>query len=261
MKKRTMWIIGLSILAIVLSGPLLTNILMSIKAPEFLVPKEGISTDGVWVGFMATFYGAIIGGTISGLITYLGVLKTINSQDEQRKKDDRVNKRCFLQFKEISRANLDLKNVNVTNSRLIIRDKYADFFSNKEYRNQAKFNFIELSNSNNNVALNCNMQVEIIDEEENKEEKNFVIPVIDGNEKIYIHIDPDPMYPFRISAITLTFETTGGEKMKIERNLTKRDQNYFSTDMYYAYSEEEKKYEPLFNINGSHDEWIIINNK
>lgn len=254
-----MWIIGLSILAIVLSGPLLTNILMSIKAPDFLVPKEGISTDGVWVGFMATFYGAIIGGTISGLITYLGVLKTINSQNEQNKKDELLNKRCFLQIQEIYNAELDLKNLNVKKSRLILRDKYADYFGNKAYKEQPIFNFIELKNNDNNRCLNCNISI-ILEKEADgvREGKEFYIPVINKEEQVYIHIDPDPMYNYRLLDITMTYETIANEKMKMERRFTRRNGEYFGKDTYYIYCSKNEDYQPIFNINGSSDEWIHI---
>ncbi|MES5944038.1 hypothetical protein [Bacillus cereus group sp. MG6] len=259
MKKSTMWVIGLGILMIVLSGPLLTNILMSIKAPDFLVPKEGISTDGVWVGFMATFYGAIIGGTISGLITYLGVLKTINSQNEQNKKDELLNKRCFLHIQEIYNAELDLKNLNVKKSRLILRDAYADYFWNKAYREQPIFNFIELKNNDNNRCLNCNIVIVLKKEADGESvEKEFYIPVINKEEKVYIHIDPHPMYDYRLLDITMTYETIANEKMKMERRFTQRNGEYFGKDTYYVYCSEKEDYRKIFNIDGSSDEWIYI---
>lgn len=259
MKKGTLWFIGLVIVIIVLSGPLVTNTLMFIKAPDFLVPEEGISDNGVWIGFMATFFGAIIGGTISGLITYLGVLKTINSQNEQNKKDELLDKRCFLQVQEIYNAQLDLKNLQVKKSRLILRDKYADYFWNKAYRAQPVFNFIELNNNDNNSCLNCNILITLEKEDDKvREEKEFYIPVINKEEQVYIHIDPEPMYNYRLLDITMTFETMANEKMKMERRFTQKKGEYFGRDTYYVYCSEKRDYQKIFNIDGSSDEWIYV---
>jgi len=72
-------LIGVIILLLI---PALVNKIMFINPPRLLIPKEGISENDVWIGFIATFYGAILGGAISGFLTLLGVKITVKESSK-----------------------------------------------------------------------------------------------------------------------------------------------------------------------------------
>jgi hypothetical protein len=65
------------VVIIMILVPVLTNILMFVG--EFKVAGDAET----WIGYFGSFWGAIIGGIISGAITLIGVRLTITNQDRK----------------------------------------------------------------------------------------------------------------------------------------------------------------------------------
>lgn len=66
------------IIILLLFGPVLVN---SFMFNQKIVEVNG--TIDVWIASLSTYYGAILGGVISGLLTLFGVKLTLNSSTEQ----------------------------------------------------------------------------------------------------------------------------------------------------------------------------------
>ncbi len=83
------------ILLIMVVFPILINLLMFI--PSFKVAGD----ENTWISLLGTFWGAIIGGVIAGILTLLGVQRTIKHNEEIKEKNDfpakihRLEKVCF----------------------------------------------------------------------------------------------------------------------------------------------------------------------
>lgn len=76
--KIIWWSVGIIItIAIMILFPILTNILM------FVGDYKVAGDDKTWIGYLGSFWGAIIGGVISGAITLIGVQITISNQDRK----------------------------------------------------------------------------------------------------------------------------------------------------------------------------------
>ncbi|WP_430508363.1 hypothetical protein [Rossellomorea marisflavi] len=88
------------ILAISTLIPIIVNSLMFIDAG----PVSGDTK--TWIGFLGTLFGAIIGGVISGLLTLIGVILTINWQ-KQKDFEDKLP-RIALNAAHIDETMLDI---------------------------------------------------------------------------------------------------------------------------------------------------------
>lgn len=76
LKTKTLYIlIGSLVIILLFSLPLITNWLMHLKTPI-----QVAGDTNTWIGFQATYWGAIIGGLISGALTLIGVRYTIIRQ-------------------------------------------------------------------------------------------------------------------------------------------------------------------------------------
>lgn len=76
--KIIWWSVGIIItIAIMILFPILTNKLM------FVGDYKVAGDDKTWIGYLGSFWGAIIGGVISGIITLIGVQITISNQDRK----------------------------------------------------------------------------------------------------------------------------------------------------------------------------------
>lgn len=73
------WIVRflLCTIAIMVIFPIITNELMFIKSYRVADDTK------TWIGFIGSFWGAIIGGIISGAITLIGVRMTIQNQKNE----------------------------------------------------------------------------------------------------------------------------------------------------------------------------------
>ncbi|WP_404443477.1 hypothetical protein LG307_14840 [Sutcliffiella horikoshii] len=78
MDKKTIWIIIFCVGSLLIIFPILTNTLMFIKT----IPVAG--DESVWIGYIGTFGGAILGGVISGALTLIGVKLTIRDSEKIR---------------------------------------------------------------------------------------------------------------------------------------------------------------------------------
>lgn len=66
-----------TILGVMVIFPICINLIMSVRIFPNIIPVNGDFQ--VWVPTLGTFWGAIIGGVISGVLTLLGVNKTIQA--------------------------------------------------------------------------------------------------------------------------------------------------------------------------------------
>lgn len=69
--------------------PIFTNGLLVMKVPI------QVASDNDWIGFFACYYGAIFGGIIGGLFTFLGVRITLKKQ-ESSENEERSNHQKML---------------------------------------------------------------------------------------------------------------------------------------------------------------------
>jgi len=71
-------IMGIIIIcSILIIGPVIVNLFMSFRIGEVY------GDEGVWIPSLSTYYGAILGGVISGLLTLFGVRLTINTSTKE----------------------------------------------------------------------------------------------------------------------------------------------------------------------------------
>lgn len=77
MNNKIVWKFVLYSIILMILIPIITNYLMFIG--DFKVAGD-VDT---WIGYLGSFWGAIIGGTISGAITLVGVRLTIKNQDRK----------------------------------------------------------------------------------------------------------------------------------------------------------------------------------
>lgn len=86
MDNKWIWKFVLYSVIIMLLFPIITNGLMFVG--DFKVAGD----DKTWIGYLGSFWGAILGGIISGTITLMGVRTTINHNEELRNKENFPNK-------------------------------------------------------------------------------------------------------------------------------------------------------------------------
>ncbi|MED4392520.1 hypothetical protein P4699_20350 [Priestia aryabhattai] len=80
MSKKVMWQFVLLSVIIMILFPIITNGLMLVG--NFKVAGDS-QISQTWIGYLGSFWGAILGGVISGAITLIGVRLTIHNQDRQ----------------------------------------------------------------------------------------------------------------------------------------------------------------------------------
>jgi hypothetical protein len=100
MNKTMRYKLILIILAIMILFPIIINMMMNVSVLPSLFPVVGDET--VWIALLGTFWGAIIGGVIAGVLTLYGVNRTIEAsflaikendiqQNSLRKKELEIN--------------------------------------------------------------------------------------------------------------------------------------------------------------------------
>ena len=83
MIKKRCFIVGAIVVLIILGiGPVVINLLMF---EQDLVKVNG--DEALWIPSLATYFGAIVGGVISGLLTLMGVRITIKDSKEKQLQD------------------------------------------------------------------------------------------------------------------------------------------------------------------------------
>lgn len=116
------------------AGTLVVIILLATLVPVLVnwIVSGNVGTvagdDKTWIGFLGTLYGAIIGGLISGFLTFLGVFITIN-EDKKRKFDDTFPKKL---------VNGSLINENIKFIIELLEDEKKDNFKVEEANNAVK---------------------------------------------------------------------------------------------------------------------------
>lgn len=78
MNKKYIALISITILILLIFIPILINGLMFNQG---LIKVHG-SNEDVWISSLASYFGAIIGGVVSGVLTLLGVQLTINKSSQ-----------------------------------------------------------------------------------------------------------------------------------------------------------------------------------
>src|SRR5699024_12630694 len=208
--------------------------------------------DNIWVGYFSSYFGAIFGGIIGGLFTFLGMKLTIRDQrvtnDEKLKRENRP----FLQLGEIYNVGLNLSNLQETNGYIIITDYYRAAIDNNI--TDGNYNFIEINNLGPGVAINCEVNITIMFED-NQETISIEIqiPTINSNDKYFILVDLIPLTrQYRITQCDLTYQTVYQEEFRIRRFLNDSNRVVFLYDVKNGNGD----YIEHFSINGSSSEWI-----
>ncbi|MFJ7471133.1 hypothetical protein ACIQWI_21560 [Peribacillus frigoritolerans] len=116
MNNRVIWKFVLYSVIIMLIFPVITNWLMFVGSFEVAGDKN------TWIGYLGSFWGAIIGGVISGAITLLGVRMTIKDAEKVRQKDEYPKKINNL---EILIHQLE-NNQKVINKHMRLKDPFND---------------------------------------------------------------------------------------------------------------------------------------
>lgn len=260
--------IGIATLITFIGFPIFVNFLMFANVPEFIkfLAPYGISGNAVWIGFFATFFGALIGGVISGLFTYLGVRKTILFQERKDKDEFREKYRAMLEIHDIQNGGYLLKNIKERRGRLVLTKQYEHVI--QEQLHNGSFNYLEIRNSGPGKALNCSVKATITYEES---QENFnievFIPVIYEEEKIYILVDRlidengnelDESDLYRLTKVLVTYETSAKENIKIERVLIGEPGNIQTKDSYSVKRFDESEFDSLFELDGTDDTWYFL---
>ncbi|MBT2603941.1 hypothetical protein J7E55_13110 [Bacillus sp. ISL-53] len=260
--------IGIATLITFIGFPIFVNFLMFANVPEFIkfLAPYGISGNAVWIGFFATFFGALIGGVISGLFTYLGVRKTILFQERKDKDEFREKYRAMLEIHDIQNGGYLLKNLKERRGRLVLTKQYEHVI--QEQLHNGSFNYLEIRNSGPGKALNCSVKATITYEES---QENFnievFIPVIYEEEKIYILVDRlidengnelDESDLYRLTKVLVTYETSAKENIKIERVLIGEPGNIQTKDSYSVKRFDESEFDSLFELDGTDDTWYFL---
>lgn len=95
-------------------APIATNFIANTPAPSFWPASD----NSAWLGFFATFYGAVFGGILSGLFTFLGVKKTILIQNKSEDKQRQLNK--LLLFNQLKYTYDFISKINPDDINLIL---------------------------------------------------------------------------------------------------------------------------------------------
>jgi hypothetical protein len=102
--KKHYMVLGVIVLIVSIVVPVITNYLMFVG--NFKVAGD----EKTWIGYLGSFWGAIIGGAISGYITLMGVGLTINHAEKIRKQDEYPKKINNLE-KLINKLESNLKEI------------------------------------------------------------------------------------------------------------------------------------------------------
>ncbi|MDM8361545.1 hypothetical protein ACS4JF_26355 [Bacillus thuringiensis] len=253
-KKYSLAIIIIFILLVFLIvAPIITNFVMFMKAPEALTPKEGISKDSVWVGFL----GAILGGLASGTLTYIGVWKTIKSQKEEMLESRRAKRRTFLIVSEIYNVKIDFSNMTKKLKGKVFKTENYNFYKNEGSREE-KFNFCIIENFTEESVVNCSIKT-VITLEGNEEElsNELFMPIIHPDDQLCILLDPHPHKEYRFTKIILIYQTMENEKIKLERYFKKENGGYSVKDVYSLMRGKDEA-KVLLELRGSSNEWEFV---
>lgn len=259
------WIIAFVILILII--PIITNNLMFEDTVSFLAPN-GIAKDNEWIGFTASYFGAIVGGVVSGLFTYLGVKKTLTDKNKSEENDFRQRYRAIIDVQEIYNGEYFLRNLKNKSGRLIVTEQY------KAIRaldlEDGYFNYIALTNSNAGKAINC--KVRIKNKYPRKDYTHITeveIPIIFENEKIFVPIDKIhdkktglilTNEKYFITQIFVEYQTYAKETVQIIREVNSNEEleKRIGVDTYLIKGEKDKSFTPLFEIKGSKNEWYFL---
>ncbi|WP_226673464.1 hypothetical protein [Rossellomorea aquimaris] len=244
--------------------PYITNLLMFARPYQWLAPN-GIAIENPWIGYIATYYGATIGGLISGLFTYLGVKKTLAAQRIKDDEDHKRNHRAILEVQEIYGAELFLSNIKQRKGRLIITPQYKNAIALD--LSDAHFNYIQFRNSGPGKIFNCSIKVEI---EYFPSGGNFTtqvkVPVIFEGENIYVPIDKIKGEnnqilngsQYFIKNIYSEYETYSKESIKIVREIKEEGNKRLGIDQYSIKYKKDGNYVHLYEIEGTENEWYFL---
>jgi hypothetical protein len=94
-------------IAIMIIFPLIINSLMHVSVLPNVFPVSG--DEAVWIGFLGTFWGAVVGGVISGVLTLYGVNQSINASFKGLEVSAHQQKEALEQEIAISTAKERLK--------------------------------------------------------------------------------------------------------------------------------------------------------
>jgi hypothetical protein len=260
-------VVGVGTLSILVGFPIFTNWLMFEQTPSFFgkLAPNGISDNYIWIGFFATFFGAVIGGIISGLFTYLGVNKTILVQKIKDTNEFNEKYRALLEIHEVQGSYL-LKNHKGKNGRFILTDQYKYIISNGLVNGE--YNYIALRNTGPGKSLNCSLKATITYEQSREEYTTEVfVPVIYEGEDIYIPIDRfidengndvDENNLYRLTSVLVTYETSAKENIRIERFINNEQEGLKTTDSYSVKGVNDYGFTPIFEIKGTDDSWYYL---
>lgn len=258
MKKNKVMLVGVMILLgflVFLGFPVMTNLFMITKPPF----SWNVTDNNDWIGFFAGYYGAIIGGLLSGFFTYVGVKLTIDDQAKRRQEEFNINNRPQLDIKEIYHAGLDLSNVAKEDrkGRLILTKGYK--IAERCDMKDGLFNFIVLHNLGLGTAVNCNVTIGVKIEKTSKVKiEHIFLPTINPNDRIFIPTDPIPdTREYRIDVLKIEFQSITGEEFRIERKYEGSKKKDVTSDIHYV-KKEDGTYEELYKLQGANVEWRVF---
>lgn len=138
-KQKKRLILGvISVIAVLLILPIIINGLMFIR----IIPIKG--DENTWISSLSTFWGAIIGGIISGLLTLVGVSLTIKASFKGIK--DTIEFQSKEGYKD--RVGSKLKHLYTVKSIIYRTDR---LLSNRKYGWDEKFEKVDISIINNSI--------------------------------------------------------------------------------------------------------------
>lgn len=155
--NRLKIILGLIILILILIfGPVIVNFLMSFRIWEVY------GDENIWIPSLSTYYGAILGGVISGLLTLFGVRLTINTSTEEVNRtirDQQKIREDDLKYNSVKEQVHKLYNPIISFQNKIYM-KYTHYNFNL-FSNEEKNDFIKLI-SENEIYADANLYQELI---------------------------------------------------------------------------------------------------
>ena len=229
----------------------------------FGVINQGVTKGNDWIGFA----GGYIGGTISGIITYIGVRLTIKNNNESIKTQQKLLQRTLLTAEigsspffyntntsmvAVSSSILSLENTKIIHNTILestisrIQSLFGrqslseDEFNHYSETGLLPFNlyFLTIKNPDQSNALNCRVNISF-----NEYDINEGISLVQPGETFIIPInEPSETPPIPLERIEITYITKLGEKMKLYMEIDVINNTINPT--YYVL--EDNNYIPIF---------------
>lgn len=204
MDKITIRTIIIGIIVLLIICPTLINTLMFFDF--FNIPVKGDET--IWIPTLGTFWGALIGGVISGALTLIGVRMTI--QNQKNEEFTRMYPRLLLlgdeitaslkHFLEESNVN-DLKPVDIVSSvrkyhsisrELLVKASNINGFVYENYKNINGYFYYFNKYLNDNSSYNEWGEIEYdFDDKEIQHYMNLIKDCLEYHEKLILEISND----------------------------------------------------------------------